>query len=122
MPAASFSCPSVSEALKPEPAAAGPSQKEGYRAHSQTQAAPTLSGSCSAADHSPQPHDQSELMCVSAATCRSDRTCHFTTSYQEDAGWRPLRPPKPTVVAIVTISPIRCGGTPMSVSCVTASR
>ena len=72
--------------------------------------------------YSPQPQDQRELIPVSAATWRSDSTCHLTTSYHADAGWSPFRPPKPTVVDMVTINPIRCGGMPMSVNCCTAAR
>ena len=61
-------------------------------------------------------------MPVSAATCCAASDCHFATSYHASSGWRPLRPPKPFVVAKLIISPTRFGAMPIDVRSPTACR
>ncbi len=99
----------MSEVSNEAPIVVGASQRPGERAHSHAHAASGFAGSVSAAFHSAQPHDQSEPAPVSSATAFAASACHFATWNQADAGWRPLRPPKPFVVAKLTISaePVR---------------
>ena len=81
-----------------------------------------MSGSCSPTLQRPQPHDQTEAIPVSAATCFTASACHFATWYQAPTGTSPLRPPKPFVVAKLTMRPTLLGGMPTEVRSSTASR
>ena len=111
----------MSDGLNPG-IAFGASQSDGDRAHSHAHIAYGLSGSCSAAFHSPHPHDHTDAMPVSAATCCAASDCHFATSYHASAGCSSLRPPNPFVVAKLTMIPTRFAGMPMDVKSVTACR
>src|SRR6266536_6129598 len=94
-----LSWPCMRETSKLAPIAVGASQSAGERVHNHAQSAYGLVGSCSTGVNSPQPHDQTDAMPVSAATCAAASACHFVTVYQAASGWSPLRPPKPLVVA-----------------------
>ena len=61
-------------------------------------------------------------MPVSAATCCTASSCHFATWYHASAGSSPLRPPKPFVVAKLSISPTLFAGIPIDVKSATACR
>ncbi len=117
-----LSCPSVRDVTNVGPIAFGALQNESDRTQSHAHSAYGFAGSVSPADHSGQPHDQTDAIPVSAATCLSASACHFTTWYQSAAGARPLRPPKPFVVAKLTMSPSRSGVIPRLVKSATAWR
>src|SRR4051812_47478103 len=85
------------------------------RTQSHAHAAYGFDGSCSGAFHSPHPHDHTDAIPVSAATCFAASACHFATWYHAVAGCRPLRPPKPFVDAKLTISPSLFAGMPIDV-------
>src|SRR5947209_17593690 len=89
-----LSWPSVSDAVNPS-IAFGAAHSDGDRAHSQAHIAYGLFGSCSAAFHSPHPHDHTDAIPVSVATCFAASACHFATSYHASGGWRSFLPPKP---------------------------
>src|SRR5581483_4583360 len=116
-----LNCPSVFDALK-SGIACGALHSDADRAHSHAHIAYGLSGSFSAAFHSPQPHDHTDAMPVSAATCCAASDCHFATSYHASGGWRLFLPPKPVVVAKLTIRPTRFAGIPLAVKSETACR
>ncbi len=120
--ASTLSCPSVRDASNADPIAFGALHSAGDRAQSHAHRAYGLSGSCSAAFHSPQPHDQTEAMPVSEATCCRASSCHFATWYHAVAGSSPLRPPKPFVVAKLVTSPSRFGAIPIAVKSPIACR
>src|SRR5258708_5407180 len=117
-----LSCPSVRDVTNAEPIAFGALQNESDRTQSHAQSAYGFAGSVSSADHSGQPHDQTDAMPVSAATWRRASACHFTTWYQAASGSRLLRPPKPFVVAKLTIRPKRSGVIPRPVKSAIAWR
>ena len=117
-----LSWPSTSDVLNAGPSCAGALQSDCERAQSQTQAACPFSGSCSPTLHRPQPHDQTEAIPVSAATCFAASACHFATWNHADTGSRPFRPPKPFVVEKLTISPTLLAGMAFDVRSEAASR
>ena len=86
-------CPSSSDALKPGPAAAGPSQSAGSRAQRETQAAFGLSTSAPAMLKVPQPQVTTLPMRSSPATCFAASVTSFVKRSQAAVGCRPSRPP-----------------------------
>jgi len=117
-----LSCPSVTDVSKAGPSWVGASHNDGERAHNQTQATCPFSGSCSPTLQRPHPHDHTDAMPVSPATWRNASACHFATWNHAETGSRPLRPPKPFVVAKLTIRPTLSAGIPIEVRFVTALR
>jgi len=61
-------------------------------------------------------------MPVSAATCLTASACHFATWNHAPTGCSPLRPPNPTVVEKLTMSPTLFAGMPIDVMSSTAAR
>ena len=105
----------------PAPAAAGPSQSFGSRAHSQTQAAASLSGSAPSALKVAKPHDQMPWMPNSRATCLAASASHLITCSQ---AWReaPLRAPPFGADWNCSSSAILPAGMPIRVRCETSPR
>ncbi len=92
------------------------------RAQSQTHAAFGFAGSRSLTFHSCQPQEKTEPSPSSAATSFAESASHFTTWYQAEAGWRPLRPPTPFALRKLSMMPTRFAGIPIEVSAVAAFR
>ena len=63
-----------------------------------------------------QPHDQTESIFVSRATCCAASASHFTTRNHASRGWSPSRPPCPITDWNCNSSAIRLGLIPMSVN------
>ena len=76
--------PPVSDVSKPGPSCVGASHSDGERAHSHTHATWPFSGSCSPTLQRPHPHDHTDAIPVSAATCCSASDCHFATWNQAE--------------------------------------
>src|SRR5207248_6687425 len=117
-----LSWPSVRDVTNVEPIAFGASQYDSDRTHSHAHSAYGFAGSVSFADHSGQPHDQTDAIHVSPATSCTASACHFTTWYQAASGSSPLRPPNPFVVAKLSMRPSRSGAMPRPVKSATAWR
>src|SRR4051812_11528633 len=117
-----LSCPSVRELSNVGPMIFGALQNVVERTQSHAHAAYGFDGSCSGAFHSPHPHDHTDAIRVSDAPCAAESACHFATWYQAASGSRPLRPPKPFVVAKLTINPTFDDGMPTLVKSATAFR
>ena len=88
-------CPSSREALKPAPAASGPSQSFGSRAHRYTHAAFALSASAPAVSNVPQPQLTTLPIFSSDATCLAASVWSFAKRSHVAVGCRPSRPPLP---------------------------
>jgi hypothetical protein len=121
-PPGRISCPSVSDGSNPRPAIFGPGHRLWLRVQRYTQAAAGLSGSRSAAAHSPQPQDQTVASGISRFTCLIASTCHLIVSNHALAGLRCSRPPWPGFVWNPRKIPIFDGEIPIEVRSVTPRR
>ena len=81
-----------------------------------------MSGSRSAAAHSPQPQDQTVASGISRLTCLIASTCHLIVSNHALAGLRCSRPPWPGFVWKPRKMPIFDAGIPIEVRSVTPWR
>src|SRR4029078_7315674 len=93
LPGIRLSCPSCFEVTNALPIAFGASQSPGERAHNQAHMAYAFVGSCSATDPCAHPHDQTDAIPVSAATCCAASASHFPTSDPPHRRPTPLAPP-----------------------------